>query len=110
MTDGKKIILSFFQAENNRNWAVYQSFLTETVQWHLFQQEEEHISGKSAYLERIQGAYQNSDITFHVLRLEESPDHSRVAAILENTQGEVSWEIFQLEQGLIVQEWEFSLE
>lgn len=59
----RKRLLAFFDAENRRDWGLYQTFLHPEVVWELRQPDGwgEQIRGIQAYLGRIQAAYEGRD-------------------------------------------------
>ncbi len=102
-------LLRFFEAENARDWQRYATFLSESVIWQLFPLEgnTEEIAGKSAYIARMQKAYSGYDGTFQCLRTEISEDGTRLCTFLQNREGERSLDIFEMQDGIILREWEF---
>lgn len=102
-------LLRFFKAENARDWQRYASFLSESIIWQLFplQGSTEEIAGKSAYIARMQKAYCGYNGTFRCISLEISEDGTRLSAFLLNAEGERSLDIFKMQDGSILREWEF---
>lgn len=99
-------LLAFFDAENRRDWGLYQTFLHPEVVWELRQPDGrvEQIRGIPAYLARVRAAYEGWDGQFRCERMER--DAGQVAAWLVNDRGERSRERFQFRDGLIWREWE----
>lgn len=64
----RKRLLAFFDAENRRDWGLYQTFLHPEVVWELRQPDGwgEQIRGIQAYLGRIQAAYEGPGRTIPV--------------------------------------------
>ena len=56
----------FFQAENDRDWEAYRTFLHEDVVWHLHGEEDRTIRGVEEYLRAIRDAYAGSGARFRV--------------------------------------------
>ncbi|WP_164828383.1 nuclear transport factor 2 family protein, partial [Streptococcus sp. DD11] len=67
-------LLAFFEAENQRDWDTYQTFLAEQVVWELQSDSLEVICGKADYLARIQMAYRNNPVQFQCSHYHLSPD------------------------------------
>ena len=85
--DTAELLSAFFEAENNRDWTVYRSFLSPDVVWELHGEE----------------------TTFVCEALYPSGDGRRVVSVLRNHRGERSCDIFEISGGLIVTEYEFLL-
>ena len=102
----RKRLLAFFDAENRRDWGLYQTFLHPEVVWELRQPggQVERIQGIPAYLARIRAAYEGWDGQFRCGRMER--DGETVAVWLVNDRGERSRERFRFQNGLIRREWE----
>lgn len=105
----KDRLLSFFEAENKRDWPTYRKFLSPDVAWTLHSKQTRTIRGIDAYLAAITQAYQDSDSTFVCEALYQSGDGSRIVAILRNNLGERSCDAFVFSGGLIAEEYEFTL-
>ncbi|WP_371177161.1 nuclear transport factor 2 family protein [Buchananella felis] len=99
-------LAQFFAAENRRDWNRYAAFLHPEVEWRLGG---DIIQGREAYLRRIQAAYAGSSATFRAHQLLPSADGQTVAALLIDSDGNRSLDIFEFEDGLIRREWEFLL-
>ena len=98
----------FFQAENQRDWETYQSFLHSDITWELRGQEVSTIHGIDDYLLKIQQAYHHSNVQFSCLHTF-STNENRIVTILQNDFGQLSCDIFEFENGLIVREYEYLL-
>lgn len=105
----KNSLLSFFEAENKRDWPTYRKFLSADVVWVLHAGQTKTIEGIDAYLRAIMEAYAGNDNTFVCEALYQSDDGNRIVAILKNNMGERSCDIFEFSDGLIVKEHEFTL-
>ncbi|SHI06655.1 SnoaL-like domain-containing protein [Sporobacter termitidis DSM 10068] len=105
----KDSLLSFFDAENERDWSTYRKFLSPDVVWILHSKQTKTIKGIDAYLAAIMEAYKGSDNTFVCEALYQGGDENRIVAILRNNLGERSCDIFEFSGGLIVEESEFIL-
>ena len=77
----------FFQAENDRDWGAYRTFLHEDVVWHLHGEEDRTIRGVEEYLRAIRD----------------------VVVLLVDDSRKRSFEVFDFEDGLIRREHEFLL-
>ncbi|MCE5234748.1 MAG: nuclear transport factor 2 family protein [Clostridiaceae bacterium] len=105
----KDSLLSFFEAENRRDWSTYRKFLSPDVIWVLYSRESKTTVGIDAYLAAMTEAYQGSDNTFVCESLYQSGDENRIVTILRNNLGERSCDVFEFSNGLIVKEYEFIL-
>ena len=108
MTNLEKLF-AFFKAENQCDWDIYQTFLDEHVVWELHGESPEIIQGKGAYLHRIQEAYQNSSEQFCCQYYHTNAEQSRILTILVNNHGELSCDLFEFANDLIVKEIEYLL-
>lgn len=101
-----KRLLAFFDAENRRDWGIYQTFLHPEVVWELHRPDGrvERIQGIPAYLGRIRAAYEGWGGQFRCEQMER--DGEMITAWLANDRGERSRERFQFQDGLIWREWE----
>lgn len=108
MTNLEKL-QSFFEAENLRNWTTYESFMHDKIRWELHGQQIEVIQGKNHYLSRIKAAYAQSNQQFSCLHYECTVEQERIVTLLKNDAGQLSCDIFEFENGLIIREWEFLL-
>ena len=106
MSDFRRKLAEFFDAENRRDWDDYREFLHPQVEWVL---EEDVIKGRERYCETIVAAYAQSASRFRTHQMLESEDRRRIATLLVDTDGRRSLDIFEFEDGLIRQEWEFLL-
>ena len=108
MTNLEKLF-AFFEAENQRDWQTYQTFLSDHVSWELEGDTTEIIKGKTDYLTKIQKAYHKNPVQFSCTYYQLSPDQSRIVTILENDFCDLSCDIFFFEKGMIVKEIEYLL-
>ena len=108
MTNIEKLF-AFFDAENQRDWQTYQTFLSDQVSWELQGDTIEIIKGKADYLTKIQKVYHNTPVQFRCTYYQLSPDQNRIVTILENDLGDLSCDIFFFEKGVIVKEIEYLL-
>ena len=106
MSDFRRKLAEFFDAENRRDWDDYREFLHPQVEWVL---EEDVIKGRERYCETIVAAYAQSASRFRTHQRLESEDRRRIATLLVDTDGRRSLDIFEFEDGLIRREWEFLL-
>lgn len=102
-------LASFFQAENDRDWETYRTFLHADVVWHLHAEHERVIQGVEEYLRAIRDAYRDSSTQFHVEEMHESARGERIAVLLVDDNGARSFEVFDFEDGRIRREHEFLL-
>ena len=109
MTNLEKQTL-FYQAENQRDWKTYQNFLHPEIIWELHEQHEQDVSviyGIDDYLLKIQQAYRDN-LHFSCLHTFSTME-SRIVTILQNDFGQLSCDIFEFENGLIIREYEYLL-
>ena len=106
MSDFRRKLAEFFDAEHRRDWDDYREFLHPQVEWVL---EEDVIKGRERYCETIVAAYAQSASRFRTHQMLESEDRRRIATLLVDTDGRRSLDIFEFEDGLIRREWEFLL-
>jgi hypothetical protein len=106
MSDFRRKLAEFFDAENRRDWDDYREFLHPQIEWVL---EEDVIKGRERYCETIVAAYAQSASRFRTHQMLESEDRRRIATLLVDTDGRRSLDIFEFEDGLIRREWEFLL-
>ncbi|VEE12547.1 Uncharacterised protein [Streptococcus anginosus] len=98
----------FFQAKNQRDWETYQSFLHSEIIWELHEQKVSVIRGIEDYLSKIQQAYHQSNVQFSCLHTF-STNENRIVTILKNDFGQLSCDIFEFENGLIIREYKYLL-
>ena len=108
MTNLEKLF-AFFEAENQRDWQTYQTFLSDHVSWELEGDTTEIIKGKADYLTKIQKVYQNNPVQFRCIYYQLNPDLNQIVTILKNDFGDLSCHIFFFENGMIVKEIEYLL-
>jgi len=106
MSDFRRKLAEFFDAENRRDWDNYREFLHPQVEWVL---EEDVIKGRERYCETIVAAYAQSASRFRTHQVLEAGGRRRIATLLVDTDGRRSLDIFEFEDGLIRREWEFLL-
>lgn len=100
----------FFEAENERDWRVYQQFLHKGIVWQLFDEEVRSICGVQNYMQAMRKAYENSNVRFLCQDMQVSNDGSRVIAYLINDLEARSLDIFDFKDNLIYREYEFLLD
>ena len=108
MTNLEKLF-AFFEAENQRDWQTYETFLSDQVSWELQGDTIEIIKGKADYLTKIQKVYHNTPVQFSCTYYQLNSDQNRIVTILENDFGDLSCDIFFFEKGMIVKEIEYLL-
>ncbi len=109
--DNQANLMKFFEAENNRDWVLYRDFLSDDVIWELHSGgQAKVISGKEPYVEYMRSIYERYDNTFICEVMYASNDGNRIVAILKDNRGDRSCDIFDFVNGLIVREYEFTLE
>ena len=98
----------FFRAKNQRDQKTYQTFLHPEILWELHEQKVSIIHGIEDYLSKIQQAYRHNTVQFSRLHTF-STDENRIVTILKNDFGQLSCDIFEFENGLIIREYEYLL-
>lgn len=99
MTASRETLAAFFAAENRRDWERYAEFLHPEVEWLI---DGRAVQGRAAYLDAIVAAYAGSDAQFRVHQVIRSSDRERIAALLVDSEGNRSLDVFEFEDGLIL--------
>jgi len=111
MTDCGTKLRAFFDAENRRDWTAYRTFLSERVVWECHASGQvKTVRGADNYLAAMKAVYEQCDNRFEVEQLYASAQGNRIVTILRNNLGELSCDVFDFEDGLIVREIEFVLD
>ena len=109
--DHETMLRAFFDAENRRDWETYRTYLHPDVKWVLHKEggEPREIVGLTAYVEAMERAYEGSNATFVCDALVKGQSGDRFVTILRNSEGALSCDIFDFQDGLIALEHEFLL-
>lgn len=108
--DNEQRLTDFFGLENCRDWEKYRTFLHPEIVWTLFSTEgQKKICGADAYMEKMQSSYHGSNCTFSCMQMLSSADKNRIVAILRNSVGDISIDVFDFKDGLIQKEYEYLL-
>lgn len=100
-------LIKFFNAENDRDWKLYESFLSEDVEWISYgPPKRKVVSGKKDYIKTMIRAYRNIPERFSVLNMVSDIERGVVIAELE-IRSRRSVDIFEFENGLIKREREY---
>ena len=100
-------LTNFFNAENDRDWKLYESFLSEDVEWISYgPPKRKVVSGKKDYIKTMIRAYRNIPEKFSVLNMVSDIERGVVIAELE-IRSRRSVDIFEFENGLIKREREY---
>ena len=100
-------LTDFFNAENDRDWKLYESFLSEDVEWISYgPPKRKVVSGKKDYIKTMIRAYRNIPERFSVLNMVSDIERGVVIAELE-IRSRRSVDIFEFENGLIKREREY---
>ena len=100
-------LTNFFNAENDRDWKLYESFLSEDVEWISYgPPKRKVVSGKKDYIKTMIRAYRNIPERFSVLNMVSDIERGVVIAELE-LRSRRSVDIFEFENGLIKGEREY---
>ena len=100
-------LIKFFNAENDRDWKLYESFLSEDVEWISYgPPKQKVVSGRKDYIKTMIRAYRNIPERFTVLNMVSDIERGVVIAELE-LRSRRSVDIFEFENGLIKREREY---
>ena len=100
-------LIKFFNAENDRDWKLYESFLSEDVEWISYgPPKRKGVIGKEDYVKTMIRAYRDVPDKFKVLNMVSDIERGVVIAELE-IRSRRSVDIFEFENGLIKREREY---
>ena len=100
-------LISFFRAENNRDWKVYESYLSPDAEWVSYGPPRRKILvGKEEYVKTMIWAYRNISATFKVLNMVSYLEMGLVISELELPSRRYV-DVFGFENGLITREREY---
>ena len=100
-------LIKFFNAENDRDWKLFESFLSEDVEWISYgPPKRKVVSGKKDYIKTMIRAYRNIPERFSVLNMVSDIERGVVIAELE-LRSRRSVDVFEFENGLIKREREY---
>ncbi|EQB71815.1 MAG: hypothetical protein AMDU1_APLC00017G0002 [Thermoplasmatales archaeon A-plasma] len=100
-------LIKFFNAENDRDWKLYESFLSEDVEWISYgPPKRKVVIGKEDYVKTMIRAYRDVPDKFKVLNMVSDIERGVVIAELE-IRSRRSVDIFEFENGLIKREREY---
>ena len=100
-------LIKFFNAENDRGWKLYESFLSEDVEWISYgPPKRKVVIGKEDYVKTMIRAYRDVPDKFKVLNMVSDIERGVVIAELE-IRSRRSVDIFEFENGLIKREREY---
>lgn len=100
-------LINFFEAENNREWERYGSFLSQDVEWISYgPPKRKAVVGKEDYIKTMIRAYRNITARFSVLNMVSNVEKGIVIAELELLSRR-SVDVFEFENGLIRREREY---
>ncbi len=103
----EEILIEFFNAENNRDWKLYETFLSPEVEWVSYGPPKRNtVVGRAEYVKTMIRAYQNLSAEFKVLNMVSDLDSGVVMTELELLSRR-SVDIFEFENGLIIREREY---
>ncbi len=109
--DNENSLMEFFLAENQREWTRYKTFLHPSVEWILFSDSKIQFTyGIRDYMDKIRSAYGKSENSFICEKMITGRNGQRIMAILVNNHGHRSIDIFDFENGLIRNEYEFLMD
>lgn len=105
-----ELLQRFFALENERCWKEYGAYLADDVVWILNENGKQVvINGKKEYLEKIEQAYEDISTRFEVKSITKYEKKNEIITLLENEDGDMSLDIFEIKYGKIVREWEYIL-
>ena len=94
-------LINFFNAENNRDWKLYESFPSQDVEWISYgPPKRKVVVGKEDYVKTMIRAYRDVPDKFKVLNMVSDIERGVVIAELE-IRSRRSVDIFEFENGLI---------
>ena len=100
-------LIKFFNAENDRDWKLFESFLSEDVEWISYgPPKRKVVIGKEDYVKTMIRAYRDVPDKFKVLNMVSDIERGVVIAELE-IRSRRSVDIFEFENGLIKREREY---
>ncbi len=103
----EKTLVEFFNAENNRDWDLYETFLSQDVEWISYgPPRRKTVVGKAEYVKTMVRVYQNSSAKFKVLNMVSDLEKGIVIAELQILSRR-SVDVFEFENGLIRREREY---
>lgn len=103
----RRLVLTFFSAENARDWATYRSCLAEDVEWVCYGAPQRTVvQGRDSYVAAMQRAYTRWVATFSIDKLVVDEDQGLAYAELV-IDGRRSVDVFEVENGLIRREREY---
>ena len=77
-------LIKFFNAENDRDWKLYESFLSEDVEWISYgPPKRKVVIGKEDYVKTMIRAYRDVPDKFKVLNMVSDPERGVVIPNLE---------------------------
>ncbi|MHB8361460.1 MAG: nuclear transport factor 2 family protein [Thermoplasmataceae archaeon] len=101
------ILINFFYAENNRDWKLYETFLSPDVEWISYgPPKRKVVVGKAEYIETMIRAYKDTSAKFDILNMVSDLDKGIVIAELDLLSRR-SVDVFEFENGLIRREREY---
>ena len=103
----EEILTEFFNAENNRDWKLYETFLSPEVEWVSYGPPKRNtVVGRAEYVKTMIRAYRNLPAEFRVINMVSDLDSGVVIAELELLSRR-SVDIFEFKNGLIMKEREY---
>ena len=100
-------LIKFFNAENNRNWKLYETFLSQDVEWISYGlPRRKVVIGKEDYVKTMIRAYRDVPEKFKVLYMVSDPERGVLIADLEPLSRR-SVDVLEFEDGLIRREREY---
>ncbi len=111
MANNVKLLNKFFEAENKRDWANFETYLHPEVMWFLHT-EDSHmpVCGREEYMDRVRAAYTMTDATYECQGVDVSKTGNRIVANLVHSDNSRSVAIFDFEDGLVRWKHEYVLQ
>lgn len=103
----RRLLLTFFSAENKRDWVTYRSCLAEDVEWVCYGAPQRTVvQGRDSYVDAMQRAYAGWDATFSIdqLVVDEEQGLAYAELVIDSRR---SVDVFEVENGLIRREREY---
>ncbi len=100
----EEILVKFFNAENNRDWKLYETFLSQDVECISYDPpRRKYLVGRAENVKTMVRAYQNLSAKFKVLNMVSDLEKGIVMAELQILSRK-SVDVFEFENGLIRRE------
>ncbi|HEX7350886.1 nuclear transport factor 2 family protein [Brachybacterium sp.] len=103
-------LVGLFDAENRRDWEGLAALLHPDVEWTVTPSRRGRTVGIDAYLERLEESYRESGEAVFKIRRIVRGDDALTATELVDQAGNISLEVFELDNGLVRRAWSYLFE